>query len=108
MGPFFSQSRGGNTAYVTAKSAVIGLMRSLAYEYAPTITVNAVAPGYIDTRMFRSMNDAKEIKRKLASVPLQRIGIPEDIAYAVTFLASEEAGYITGQCLHVNGGMYLG
>jgi 2-hydroxycyclohexanecarboxyl-CoA dehydrogenase len=94
--------------YVAAKSAVNGLTKTLALEYGPRgITVNAVPPGFIDTPMLRSAEEhgflgdvAEQIKR----TPVRRIGRPEDIAAACAFLVSEEAGYITGQILGVNGG----
>ena len=97
----------GQANYVAAKAGLIGLTKALAKEMAPReITVNAVAPGFIDTDMTAGLTD--ELKEKLlAQVPLRRLGRPEDIAAAVRFLASEEAGYITGHVLNVNGGMYM-
>jgi 3-oxoacyl-[acyl-carrier protein] reductase len=97
----------GQANYVAAKAGLIGLTKALAQEMAPReITVNAVAPGFIDTDMTAGLTD--ELKEKLlAQVPLRRLGRPEDIAAAVRFLASEEAGYITGHVLNVNGGMYM-
>ena len=89
------------------KAGIIGLTRAVAQEYASrNITVNAVAPGFIETAMTAAMTpDAQE---KLASrIPLGRLGQVFDVANAVKFLASEEAGYITGQVLHVNGGLYM-
>lgn len=94
--------------YVAAKSAVNGLTKSLALEYGPNgITVNAVPPGFIDTPMLRSAEkrgNLGDIDRTIAATPVRRIGKPEDIAAACAFLVSEEAGYITGQILGVNGG----
>ena len=94
--------------YVAAKSAVNGLTKSLALEYGPNgITVNAVPPGFIDTPMLRAAADKGflgDIDATIAATPVRRIGRPEDIAAACSFLISEEAGYITGQSLGVNGG----
>ena len=93
--------------YVAAKSAVNGLTKSLALEYGPSgITVNAVPPGFIDTPMLRSAEERghTNFERALAMTPVGRAGRPEDIAAACAFLISEEAGYITGQILGVNGG----
>ncbi|TFV59749.1 SDR family oxidoreductase [Mycobacterium sp. PS03-16] len=96
------------TPYVAAKSAVNGLTKSLALEYGPTgITVNAVPPGFIDTPMLRAAADRGhlgDIDRNIEATPVRRMGRPEDIAAACAFLVSEEAGYITGQLLGVNGG----
>jgi len=94
--------------YVAAKSAVNGLTKSLALEYGPNgITVNAVPPGFIDTPMLRSAEqrgNLGDIEKTIAATPVRRMGRPEDIAAACAFLVSEEAGYITGQILGVNGG----
>lgn len=94
--------------YVAAKSAVNGLTKSLALEYGPAgITVNAVPPGFIDTPMLRSAEahgHLGDIEKNIAATPVRRMGKPEDIAAACAFLVSEEAGYITGQILGVNGG----
>jgi 2-hydroxycyclohexanecarboxyl-CoA dehydrogenase len=94
--------------YVSAKSAVNGLTKSLALEYGPSgITVNAVPPGFIDTPMLRAAEKngyLGDIDETIARTPVRRIGKPEDIAAACAFLISEEAGYITGQILGVNGG----
>ena len=93
--------------YVAAKSAVNGLTKTLALEYGPSgITVNAVPPGFIDTPMLRAAADKGflgDIDKTIAATPVRRIGRPEDIAAACAFLVSEEAGYITGQLLGVNG-----
>ncbi|GAB7145368.1 SDR family NAD(P)-dependent oxidoreductase [Mycobacterium riyadhense] len=94
--------------YVAAKSAVNGLTKSLALEYGPSgITVNAVPPGFIDTPMLRNAAEhgfLGDIEQNIAKTPVRRMGKPEDIAAACAFLVSEEAGYITGQILGVNGG----
>jgi NAD(P)-dependent dehydrogenase (short-subunit alcohol dehydrogenase family) len=94
--------------YVAAKSAVNGLTKSLALEYGPAgITVNAVPPGFIDTPMLRNAEARGRLRNVQAAIdatPVRRIGKPEDIAAACAFLISEEAGYITGQILGVNGG----
>jgi 2-hydroxycyclohexanecarboxyl-CoA dehydrogenase len=94
--------------YVAAKSAVNGLTKSLALEYGPAgITVNAVPPGFIDTPMLRNAEARGRLRNVQATIdatPVRRIGKPEDIAAACAFLISEEAGYITGQILGVNGG----
>lgn len=94
--------------YVAAKSAVNGLTKSLALEYGPNgITVNAVPPGFIDTPMLRAAEQKGhlgDIEATIARTPVRRMGRPEDIAAACAFLISEEAGYITGQILGVNGG----
>jgi 3-oxoacyl-[acyl-carrier protein] reductase len=97
----------GQANYVASKAGLIGLTKSLAQEIASrNITVNAIAPGFIDTDMTASLSDQLK-QNMLAHIPLKRFGKPEDIAAAVKFLASEEAGYITGAVLNVNGGMYM-
>jgi 3-oxoacyl-[acyl-carrier protein] reductase len=97
----------GQANYVASKAGLIGLTKSLAQEIASrNITVNAIAPGFIETDMTSVLSD--ELKTNmLAHIPLKRFGKPEEIAAAVKFLASEEAGYITGTVLNVNGGMYM-
>jgi len=97
----------GQANYAASKAGLIGLTKALAQEMASRgVTVNAVAPGYIDTDMTKALPE--EVRQKiLASVPLGRMGKPEDIASAVKFLASEDAAYITGHVLAVNGGMYM-
>ncbi|MFW5639949.1 MAG: 3-oxoacyl-[acyl-carrier-protein] reductase [Thermodesulfobacteriota bacterium] len=97
----------GQANYVAAKSGIIGLTKALARELASrNITVNAVAPGYVETDMTGAMTD-KARSALVEQIPLGRVGMPEDVAEAVAFLASEGAGYITGQVIHVNGGMYM-
>jgi 3-oxoacyl-[acyl-carrier protein] reductase len=97
----------GQANYVASKAGLIGLTKALAQEVASrNITVNAVAPGFIQTSMTESL-DEKIRERLLAAIPLKRMGTPDEIAHAVRFLASDQAGYITGQVLGVNGGMYM-
>jgi len=93
--------------YVSSKGGLLGLTKALALEYAPTgITVNMVPPGFIDTPLLRSAPiDAEAFAKTL---PMKRIGQPEDIAGACAYLASEEAGYVTGQTISTNGGRYMG
>jgi 3-oxoacyl-[acyl-carrier protein] reductase len=98
----------GRSAYVTAKNAQIGLTRSWARELAPFgITVNAVAPGFIPVERHADV-PAGTVDAYLASVPVGRMGTPEDVAHAVSFLASEGAGFVTGQRIVVDGGRALG
>lgn len=97
----------GQSNYAAAKAGMEGFSRSLAREVGSRgITVNTVAPGFIDTDMTRSLDEAQR-EKLVAEIPLQRLGQPEDIAAAVAFLASPLGAYITGQVLHVNGGMYM-
>ena len=97
----------GQANYVASKAGVIGLTKSMAQELAArNVTVNAVAPGFIATPMTDVLND-KQKESILGRVPAGKLGTPEDIAAAVLYLASEEAGYVTGQTLHVNGGMAM-
>ncbi len=97
----------GQANYVASKAGLIGLTKSIAQEMGSrNITVNAVAPGFVETDM--TLGLTQELKDKmLANIPLKRIGRAEDVAAAVRFLASEEAGYITGHVLDVNGGIYM-
>ena len=97
----------GQTAYAATKAAVIGAAKSIAREYASrNVTVNVIAPGFIDTDMTHAMNDAQK-EAVLKAVPLGRTGAARDIATACVYLASDEAAYVTGQVLRVNGGMYV-
>ena len=97
----------GQSNYAAAKAGLIGMTKALAQEVASRgITVNAVAPGFIVTAMTEALNDAQ--RAKLAdSIPLGRLGQPADVAAAVTYLVSDEAGWVTGATLHVNGGMAM-
>ncbi|MGX5174045.1 3-oxoacyl-ACP reductase FabG [Aliikangiella sp. IMCC44653] len=98
----------GQANYCAAKAGVIGFSKSLAKEIGTRgITVNVVAPGFIDTDMTKALEESQ--RAELAKgIPLARLGSPQDIANAVGFLASDGAGYITGETIHVNGGMYMG
>lgn len=97
----------GQANYVSSKAGIIGLTKALAQEVASrSITVNAVAPGFIETDMTAVLpQDVRD--KMLASIPLKRMGRPEDVAAAVRFLASDDAAYITGHVINVNGGMYM-
>lgn len=97
----------GQANYVSAKAGLIGLTKSTAREFAPRgITVNAVAPGYIATEMTRDLGD-EVVNKMMEGIPLGRIGLPDDVAKAVAFFASDDASYITGQVLSVDGGMVM-
>jgi 3-oxoacyl-[acyl-carrier protein] reductase len=97
----------GQMNYAAAKAGVAGMSRALAREIGSrNITVNCIAPGFIDTDMTRELGE-QQVAALMQQIPLGRFGLPEDIAAAVTFLASPQAGYITGTTLHVNGGMYM-
>jgi 3-oxoacyl-[acyl-carrier protein] reductase len=97
----------GQTNYAAAKAALVGFTKSLALEVGSRdITVNCVAPGFIDTEMTQSLPQPQR-DVLMQRIPLRRLGTPEDVAYAVLFLASPRAGYITGATLHVNGGMLM-
>ena len=97
----------GQTNYVASKSGLIGFTKALARELGGrNVTVNAVAPGFIDTDMTRGLPE-KTRNELEASIPLKRLGSAEDVAFGVRFLASKEAGYITGHVLNINGGMYM-
>lgn len=97
----------GQANYVASKAGIIGLTKCLAQEVASrNITVNAVAPGFIETDMTAKLS--QEVReRMMAAVPLKRFGMPEDVANAVNFLASDDAAYITGHVVNINGGMYM-
>ncbi|MDP9065577.1 MAG: SDR family oxidoreductase, partial [Pseudomonadota bacterium] len=97
----------GHANYAAAKAGMIGFTKSLAREVGSRgITANVIAPGFIDTDMTRALSEDQRSALQ-AQIPLARLGRPEDIAAAVAFLASPEAAYITGETLHVNGGMYM-
>lgn len=97
----------GQANYAASKAGVVGLTKSMARELASrNITVNAVAPGFIDTEMTQAMTEAAR-EATLQQIPLKRVGLPEDIAQTVAFLASDRAGYITGQTISVDGGMHM-
>ncbi|MGZ5818041.1 MAG: 3-oxoacyl-ACP reductase FabG [Burkholderiaceae bacterium] len=102
-----SSGNAGQMNYAAAKAGVAGMSRALAREIGSrNITVNCVAPGFIDTDMTKALNE-QQIAGLMQQIPLGRLGLPEDIAAAVSFLASAQAGYITGTTIHVNGGMYM-
>lgn len=102
-----SSGNAGQANYAAAKAGVAGMSRALARELASrNITVNCVAPGFIETDMTRALNE-QQTAALIGQVPAGRFGQPEDVAAAVAFLASPQAGYITGVTLHVNGGMYM-
>ena len=97
----------GQSNYVAAKAGMIGLMKSIAAEYAKRgVTANCIAPGMIQTAMIDKLNE-KQKEGIMARIPTARLGTPADIAGAVVYLASDEAAYVTGQTLHVNGGMAM-
>ena len=102
-----SSGNPGQANYAAAKAGVAGMTRALARELGSrNITVNCVAPGFIETDMTAGLNEAQQ-KALLAQIPLGHLGKPADVAHAVAFLASPLAGYVTGQELHVNGGMHM-
>ncbi|MBI0437533.1 3-oxoacyl-ACP reductase FabG [Dickeya dianthicola] len=102
-----SRGNAGQANYAAAKAGLVGFSKSLAQEVASRgITVNVVAPGFIETDMTRALTEEQRVGI-LANVPANRLGDAKEIASAVAFLASDEAGYITGETLHVNGGMYM-
>jgi 3-oxoacyl-[acyl-carrier protein] reductase len=97
----------GQTNYAAAKAGIVGFSKSMAREVgARGITVNVVAPGFIDTDMTRELNDEQK-SALLTNIPMDRLGQPEEIANAVLFLASDLGAYVTGETIHVNGGMYM-
>ena len=95
------------TSYAAAKAGLLGFTRGLALEAAPHVTVNAICPGVIDTGMAGPVTSGENRQRTLGLIPLARLGQPADIANVVAFLASEAAGYVTGEEIDVNGGVYL-
>ena len=102
-----SSGNAGQTNYGASKAGIEGFTRSLAKEVGSRgITVNAVSPGFIDTDMTRELSD-KQTEALLSQIPLGRLGLPEEVAAVVGFLVSERGGYITGETVHVNGGMYM-
>ncbi len=102
-----SSGNPGQANYAAAKAGVAGMSRALARELGSRgITVNCVAPGFIETDMTRALSEA-QAAALLTQIPLGRLGSPADVAHAVAFLASPQAGYITGSTVHVNGGMYM-
>ena len=102
-----ASGNGGQANYAAAKAGVAGMTRSLARELgARNITVNCIAPGFIATDMTDALTEQQKTAL-LGNIPLGRLGTPDDVAHAVAFLASPQAGYITGAELHVNGGMYM-
>jgi len=102
-----SSGNAGQANYAAAKAALVGFTKALAQEVGSrNITVNCIAPGFIDTDMTHALSQTQR-EQLMARIPLGRLGSPEDVAHAVAFLATREAGYITGATLHVNGGMYM-
>jgi 3-oxoacyl-[acyl-carrier protein] reductase len=97
----------GQANYAAAKAGMIGFSKSLAREVASrNITVNTIAPGFIDTDMTRSLNE-KQVESLRQQIPAGRLGVPEDVAAAVVYLASDAGGYVTGETLNVNGGLHM-
>ena len=102
-----STGNAGQTNYVTSKAGMIGFCKSLAKEVATRgITVNCVSPGFIETDMTEKLNDSQK-EQIFKNIPTNKMGSPEDIAYAASFLASEKASYITGETINVNGGLFM-
>jgi 3-oxoacyl-[acyl-carrier protein] reductase len=97
----------GQANYAAAKAGLVGMSKALAQEVAARgITVNCVAPGFVDTAMTRQLDD-KQREALLARIPAGRLGVGADVAAAVAYLASDEAAWVTGQTLHINGGMAM-
>ena len=97
----------GQANYCASKAGVIGMTKSLSAEVASRgVTLNCIAPGFIETPMTHVLNEAQK-ERIVANIPAGRLGLPQDVASGVVYLASEEAGYITGQTLHINGGLLM-
>lgn len=102
------QGNTGQVAYAASKAGILGVTKSLAQEFAARgVTVNAVSPGFIETKMTQDHVQGENREKLLKAIPLGRIGLPQEIADSVAFLCSPMASYITGQVLRVNGGMYL-
>jgi 3-oxoacyl-[acyl-carrier protein] reductase len=102
-----SSGNAGQSNYAAAKAGVAGMTRALARELGSrNITVNCIAPGFIETDMTAGLSEVQQ-KTLLAQIPLGHLGKPQDVAYAVAFLASPQASYVTGQEIHLNGGMYM-
>jgi 3-oxoacyl-[acyl-carrier protein] reductase len=95
------------SAYAAAKAGVLGLTRGLAKELAPRVTVNAVCPGLIDTPRTVSITRGPDIDAIVETIPMRRVGRPEDVAAAILFFASPGAGWITGESMDINGGQYI-
>ena len=98
--------KAGYTPYTSSKGGVLAFTRSLAKELAPNIRVNAISPGPVDTAMMADLSEPDK-EREAASIPMKRLGQPDDIANAVAFLCSGMAAFITGETLIVNGGKYM-
>ena len=97
----------GQGNYTASKAGMVGMMKSVAAEYAKrNVTANCIAPGFIASPMIDKLND-KQRETILSKVPAGKVGTPQDVAAAAVYLASEEAGYVTGQTIHVNGGMAM-
>jgi len=102
-----SSGNAGQTNYAAAKAGILGFTKSLAQEVGPRgITVNAISPGFIETDMTNELNEGQQ-NALLSKIPLGRMGNVKDIAEAVKFLVSDNAGYITGETIHINGGLYM-
>lgn len=101
------KGQAGQANYCASKAGILGFMKSIALEGAQRgITANTISPGYIDTDLVRSI-DSTSLQSIIPSIPVNKLGTPEDVARCVSFLSSEQAGYITGETIHVNGGQYM-